>query len=339
MDGILVIDKPAGPTSHDVVARARRALGEPRIGHTGTLDPAASGVLPLVMGKATRLARFLSAGDKSYDAIVRLGFATDTGDAQGAMVGSAWVGALPTRDAIEVALSSFRGRFLQQPPVYSAKKIDGQRSYRLARAAARRMQIASAGTGGTPPGGAHAGPADGGAAPIRQPEPVDVTVYSLVILDVDGDRVALRVECSSGFYVRALAHDLGERLRTGAHLVGLRRTRCGDYGLAGAVPIDAIERDRDVTAGGFVPLALMLPQLSFVVLTSEGTVRVRNGRELGPTDLAPSPPAGGDARMVTSNPTNGPDRWIRLFTPERELAGLAQPIAGSGLLHPSVVLI
>jgi tRNA pseudouridine55 synthase len=116
MDGILVIDKPIGPTSHDVVARVRRALREKRIGHTGTLDPAASGVLPLVVGRATRLARFLSARDKQYEAIVHLGWSTDTGDARGAPVGGTHEGPLPERDAIEAALEEFRGTFLQQPP-------------------------------------------------------------------------------------------------------------------------------------------------------------------------------------------------------------------------------
>src|SRR5438105_6902507 len=115
MDGVLVIDKPVGPTSHDVVARVRRAIRERRIGHTGTLDPAASGVLPLVVGRATRLARFLSAADKTYEAVIRLGLATDTGDAQGAAIGPLHPHALPTRDAIEEALGAFRGTFLQQP--------------------------------------------------------------------------------------------------------------------------------------------------------------------------------------------------------------------------------
>src|SRR5213596_25639 len=115
MDGLLIIDKPSGPTSHDVVARVRRVLRERRVGHTGTLDPAATGVLPLVVGRATRLARFLSAGDKSYEAVVRLGVSTDSGDAEGRPIGSAFAGPLPSRDAIDRALDPFRGTFLQQP--------------------------------------------------------------------------------------------------------------------------------------------------------------------------------------------------------------------------------
>src|SRR5204863_4174628 len=118
MDGLLIVDKPAGPTSHDVVARVRRAIGERRIGHTGTLDPAASGVLPLVLGRATRLARFLSAGTKTYDAVLRLGVATDTYDAAGQPVGERSITRAPTHEEIEAALDAFRGTFLQQPPAY-----------------------------------------------------------------------------------------------------------------------------------------------------------------------------------------------------------------------------
>src|SRR5438309_6499757 len=126
MDGLLVVDKPSGPTSHDVVARMRRILRERRIGHTGTLDPAATGVLPLVVGRATRLARFLSASDKTYEAAIRLGISTDTCDAQGGPVGAAHQGPWPSRDEIDRALDAFRGQFLQHPPAFSAKKIAGR---------------------------------------------------------------------------------------------------------------------------------------------------------------------------------------------------------------------
>src|SRR5688572_6178548 len=136
MDGLLIVDKPAGPTSHDVVSRIRRALRERRIGHTGTLDPAATGVLLLVVGRATRLAKFLSASDKSYEAVVRIGFSTNTADADGEPIGPVWHGTLPSREAIDAALDAFRGVFLQQPPAFSAKKIDGKRSHKLARARA-----------------------------------------------------------------------------------------------------------------------------------------------------------------------------------------------------------
>src|SRR3990172_10099122 len=196
MDGLLVIDKPSGPTSHDVVARIRRLLGERRVGHTGTLDPAATGVLPLVVGRATRLARFLSERGKSYDADISLGVATDTYDAEGTPLGPPCQGPLPSREAIDRALDAFRGTFIQQPPAYSAKKIAGRRSYRIARADARH------------------GRRDGSTTSLlrRLPEPVPVTIQRIEILALEAARLSLRVDCSAGCYVRALAHDLGERL-------------------------------------------------------------------------------------------------------------------------------
>jgi tRNA pseudouridine(55) synthase len=187
MDGLLVIDKPIGPTSHDVVARVRRALGERRIGHTGTLDPLASGVLPLVIGRATRLARFLSGEHKRYHAAIRLGWATDSGDADGETIGPKYEGVMPSRADIDRALDAFRGAFVQQPPRLSAKKIQGVRSHRLARGAA------------------------GLTAPL--PEPVPVSTEQITIVEVDGDRVEVDVICSAGFYVRALADDLGQSAR------------------------------------------------------------------------------------------------------------------------------
>ena len=280
MDGVLVIDKPVGPTSHDVVARARRALGERRIGHTGTLDPAASGVLPLVVGRATRLARFLSARDKSYDAIIRLGSSTDTGDAQGAAVGAPHAHGLPSREAIEEALETFRGTYLQQPPAYSAKRIDGTRSYKLARARARSTQ--------------HPAPSTQHPAPAVLPAPVSVTAQAIDLHDLHGDTVTLRVDCSAGFYVRSLAHDLGVRLGTGAHLVGLRRTRSGDFTLRDSVALDRPRARSRRALTRFVPLAGMLRGLSSVVLTAEGVKHACHGRDLGPADLAPESPMPGD---------------------------------------------
>ncbi len=170
MDGLLIVDKPSGPTSHDVVARLRRVLREKRIGHTGTLDPMATGVLVLVVGKATRLAKFLSASDKSYDAIVRFGFATDTADAQGRPVGPVIDGAAPPREAIDAALDAFRGTFMQQPPAFSAKKIDGQRSYKVARARARSVLRNTRDESDRP----------------AFPAPASVTTHRIEIVSVDG---------------------------------------------------------------------------------------------------------------------------------------------------------
>ena len=295
MDGLLVVDKPTGPTSHDVVARMRRVLGERRIGHTGTLDPLASGVLPLVIGRATRLAKFLSGGKKKYEAVVRLGVATDTYDEDGTPVGTRWTGPLPGRDAIEAALHEFRGTFLQQPPAYSAKKIDGKRSYDSARA---------------------------GAA--IAPEPVSVNVAHVDIVNLAGDELTLRLECSAGFYVRSLAHDLGRRLGVGAHLAALRRTVSAGLTLDDAIPLEFAERSREDALGALLPLEAMLPDFDAVVLTDEGLLRALHGRNIGAGELTSGSPE-----------TQGP---VRLVDQAGQLVGIAEPTEVRGVLHPSVVL-
>lgn len=310
MDGLIVIDKPVGPTSHDVVVRMRRLLHEQRIGHTGTLDPAASGVLPLVIGRATRLARFLSTDTKSYDAAIRLGAATDTYDAEGEVVGARYSGAWPAHEAIERALEGFRGTVLQQPPAFSARRVGGRRSYLLARAkaAGRTRRLAC-------PENA-----------VCAPPPAPVTVFHLELAGVDNDGlVRLRVECSSGYYVRSLAHDLGQRLGVGAHLEALRRTRSGAFGLVDALSLETAECDPAAARAALVPLARMLPGLASVVLTREGARSVRCGRDIGAGD-------------VTSELPTGPRR-VRLIDAQGELLGIAEPSRTPGVLHPSVVLV
>jgi tRNA pseudouridine55 synthase len=327
MDGLLVVDKPAGPTSHDVVARVRRLLRERRVGHTGTLDPAATGVLPLVLGRATRLAQFLSGSDKSYDAVIRLGFSTDTGDAQGRAIGDQRATELPTSQAIDAALDTFRGAFLQQPPAFSAKKVDGKRSHALARARGRNFT----------------GDRDNSVPTLspQLPSPVAVTTHAITIVSVSGDTVTLRVDCSAGFYIRSLAHDLGHRLGVGGHLVALRRTRSGSLTLADAVPLDAIERQPELAAARVIPLSDMLPGLAPVVLTSDGVRKAMHGRELGPRDCV-SGFGSRDAGLVPlseSPAATAASRLYRLLDPAGELVAIARPAAAAGLLHPSVVLV
>jgi tRNA pseudouridine55 synthase len=317
MDGLIVADKPVGPTSHDVVIRLRRLLRERRIGHTGTLDPMASGVLPLVLGRATRLARFLTADSKSYDATIRLGLETDTYDCDGEPVGTPYRGALPSREVIDATLHEFHGTFLQQPPRYSAKKIGGHRSYALAR---RERQA--------PPA------AETPAMAVPLPEAVPVTAHALELLQVAGDQVRLRLDCSAGFYVRALAHDLGQRLGTGAHLVALRRTRSGDLTEACAVPLATLLASPDAARAALVPLTGMLPSMTGVRLTVEGARHAAQGRELGASDVASDPahpdqPGAGRAAPLV--------RWVRLIGPGGDLLGIGEVI-GRGLLHPSVIL-
>jgi tRNA pseudouridine55 synthase len=320
MDGLLVIDKPAGPTSHDVVARVRRTTGERRVGHTGTLDPLASGVLPLVLGRATRLARFLSASDKMYHAVVQLGVATDTYDAEGAAIGARHSGPLPSRAEIDRELAAFRGSFLQQPPAFSAKKIQGERSHVLARANRRNEPLEP-----EPP------------APLSPLAPVLVTAYSLEIVAVDAGAVTLQMTCSSGFYVRSLAHDLGVRLGVGAHLAALRRVRAGDLRIEQAVPLDAVERERELIERAIVPLSGMLLSLPALVLTAEAVRRSRHGQELDPGHAlrlidAHATHAGGAPNPAASG-------WFRLLDEQNALVGLAGPSRTPGLLHPSVVLM
>ena len=311
MDGLLIVDKPAGPTSHDVVSRMRRALREKRIGHTGTLDPAATGVLVLVLGKATRLAKFLSGSDKSYEAVVRLGFSTDTADAEGEPIGSVWLGPLPARDAIDAALDAFRGTFLQQPPAYSAKKIDGTRSHRLARAGLAALPALSS-----------------------------VTTYVIDIVDVGRDSVTLRIDCSAGFYVRSLAHDLGERLGVGAHLTSLRRTRTGDFTIEQAMGLGAAERDPPAAADAMIPLAAMLPRMAAVTLTADGVLRALHGREIRPSDAMGATDLGSGATDRRETRDSGPrTACIRLLDQGGGLIGIATPAAAPGVLHPSVVLV
>jgi tRNA pseudouridine55 synthase len=303
MDGLLVIDKPSGPTSHDVVARMRRVIGERRIGHTGTLDPAASGVLPLVLGRATRLARFLSVGDKRYEAVVRYGVATDTYDGEGTPVGTIRKGVTPPRAEIEAALHRFRGTFVQQPPAYSAKRIAGRRSYEMARA----------------------GYADD--EPPPSPAPVTVTVRRLEIAGIDEDDVTLEVECSAGFYVRSLAHDLGRIAGVGAHLAGLRRTASAGLTLDDSIPLEFAERSRDDAVSAVVPLDRMLPSLQSVTLTDEGVLRAVHGRDVGRSEMAAGSEAPGGSPTV-----------VRLVDELGRLVAIAEPSGVPGVLHPAVVL-
>lgn len=254
MNGVLVVDKPVGPTSHDVVARARRALGTRRIGHTGTLDPLASGVLPLVVGQATRLARFLSGDDKTYLAGIRFGVATSTYDAEGEPGERSPV--TIGRDDVEAALAGFRGAYQQMPPPYSAKKIAGTPAYKLARQ---------------------------GRSPTLAP--VEVVVRELTLLEFDGSAARLRVDSSAGFYVRTLAHELGRALGCGAHLEALRRERAGAFGLAEAVALAELEASGPAAAEALVPLARLLPDLTHVTLSPEGARRAGHGSPVGPADL------------------------------------------------------
>jgi tRNA pseudouridine55 synthase len=290
VDGLLVIDKPEGPTSHDVVARVRRLLRIPGVGHTGTLDPMATGVLPLVLGKATRLARFLTSDAKRYRAEVRLGVATDTYDRQGEATGDA-VAVTVTREDAEAALTAFRGEITQAPPPYSAKKIGGVSAHRLA----RRGEAVT-------------------------PAPVQMTVHHLELLDFSGDRLRLDVHCSAGFYVRSLAHDLGAALGCGAHLTALRRTSSGDWTLAHAVPLAECEGDAESARARVIPMSGLLTGWPAVTVTADGERRVRHGQMLRPADLlSPLIEAGTEGTRVL----DGAGRLIAIA--QQDPSGLLHP--------------
>jgi tRNA pseudouridine55 synthase len=280
MDGVLVVDKPSGPTSHDIVARVRRALGIRAIGHTGTLDPLATGVLALVVGRATRLAQFLSGSDKEYVADVRFGFATSTFDSVGEPAPPHPDGrrAVPEdlSGAVEARLDDFRGSRDQVPPPYSAKKIDGTPAYKLARS----------------------------KKPVVL-ESVRVSVSELELVGRLGDAVRLRLVCSSGFYVRTLAHELGQALGCGAHLQALRRTRAGDFTLDQAIALDRIEAEGRAAQRHLLPMNRVLPGFPEVVVNERGARRASHGNPLGPEDLLSPPPiaAGQRYRVVDGDGT------------------------------------
>ncbi len=247
MHGVLVVDKPKGITSFDVVREVRRALGQKKVGHTGTLDPMATGVLPVCVGEATKLAQFITEATKAYDATLKLGVTTDTLDADGKALVTR---AVPPLDAatLEAALARFRGPQRQVPPMYSAVRVGGKRLYELARA---------------------------GEEIERQPR--DVTVHELVLRDFSADEVKLSVTSSKGFFVRTLAADLGEALGCGAHLVALRRTQSGPFTLAQAMPLAEVQALGKAAAARLVPLGEALTDMASVQVSAAEAARVRHG--------------------------------------------------------------
>jgi tRNA pseudouridine55 synthase len=306
VNGVLVIDKPAGPTSHDVVAVARRAFRGARVGHTGTLDPLATGVLPLVIGRATRLASFMTGADKEYVARIRFGLATDTYDAEG-LSGRESRQPIDSLSELAVAeaLRGFVGRFQQTPPPFSAKKIGGTPAYKLARKDA-----------------------------VVDVKPVEVRVGSLELQSYREGLAEVRLVSSSGFYVRSLAHDVGMRLGCGAHLEGLRRTRSGQFTLEDAVSLEELATASSEGLGPrLIPMERLLLDLPSVVVTGAGAIRVSHGSDVGPADvLGPIP----RVREASGDVIGGSK--LRLFDEGGLLLALAEPREG-GLLHPVVVLV
>lgn len=261
--GILPIDKPAGMTSHDVVAQVRRATGEGRVGHAGTLDPAATGLLVVLVGPYTRLAPYLSGAVKDYDAVVAFGTQTDTDDAEGEVVDVAPVpDELFESHSAQNALDAVLGEQLQTPPAYSAIKVAGRVAHRAARA---------------------------GEALNLEPRPIDVQAAELLALDPAARTWTVRFRVSKGTYVRSLARDLGRACGTVAHLAGLRRTRSGQLDLAGAHPLDDV---LEIAAQGRVTSLFADPLIALGLPVVEGgAVALAAGSAL-PGTLAPGLPAG-----------------------------------------------
>ena len=249
MDAILIVDKPAGLTSHDVVARVRRITGEKSVGHLGTLDPMATGVLPLVLGRFTRLAQFYTDSDKRYEGAVRFGWATDTYDAEGKPTGPEQPVNLSI-EAVRAAAGQFTGEIEQYPPPFSAQKIAGIPAHRLARK----------------------------GKPVEL-KPKRVEVKELEFLSYEGGRARFRAWVSSGTYLRSLAHDLGQKLGSGGHLAELKRTAVREFSIDEAYRLEQVEQ---AAAAGqldelFLHPRLVLPEFPAVVASEESAARVRHG--------------------------------------------------------------
>jgi tRNA pseudouridine55 synthase len=246
MNGLLLIDKPQGMTSHDVVARLRRRLGQPKAGHGGTLDPLATGLLPILLGEGTKIARFLLGMDKTYLATMRLGERTDTDDAAGRVVATAQVAV--GRQDVERVLQGFVGRQLQRPPDYSALKEEGRPLYRRAR---RGEQVS--------------------------PAPREIEIYAVRLIDMAGGEVSFELECSSGTYVRAVARDAGEQLGCHAHLSALRRLAVGPYRVEEALPLAEIEDRPEEVGGRLIGLRAALSHLPELEVDAAKARRIRLG--------------------------------------------------------------
>jgi len=319
MNGVLIIDKPGGLTSHDVVNRVRRILHERSVGHLGTLDPLATGVLPLVIGNLTRLAQFYTASEKSYEGAIRFGFATDTYDAEGEPATPAQPVTL-NFDQVVTLSASFRGVIEQMPPPFSAKKIHGVPAYKLAR---KHKEV------------------------ILQP--VQVEIKEFEILGVEGDRARFRARVASGTYMRSVAHEMGQKLGCGAHLESLRRTAVAEFSIADAHTLEELEAAANTkrtnpevesedtqpktsqpekpVAMRSIPHALenlfihprmLLPQFPCVTADEANTVRIRAGRPVNLPELSRA-------------------RQVKVFSGQKNLIAIATRVAGT-LFHPKIVL-
>jgi len=303
MNAVLIIDKPAGLTSHDVVNRVRRILNQRSVGHLGTLDPMATGVLPLVVGSFTRLAQFYTTSEKTYEGAIRFGFSTDTYDAEGEPTSPPQDVTLQ-KDELEIVAAKFRGVIEQLPPPFSAKKIQGVPAYKLAR---KHKEVVL--------------------------QPVQVEIKEFEIFSVDANRAHFRARVASGTYMRSVAHDMGKALGCGAHLESLRRTAVAEFTLADAHTLDELaaataektpsENSSDNQPGValldlFVHPRKLLPDLPSVSADELSAARIRAGRTVNLPELSRA-------------------RQVKVFAGQRDLIAIATRVAGS-LFHPKLVL-
>lgn len=314
MNGVLIIDKPAGLTSHDVVNRMRRLLGQRSVGHLGTLDPMATGVLPIVLGNFTRLAQFYVSSEKTYEGTVRFGFCTDTYDAEGEPTTKAKDVTLRA-DEVEAAAAKFRGVIEQVPPPFSAKKIKGVPAYKLAR---KQKEVSL--------------------------KPVQVEIKELEVLGVDVDRMRFRARVSSGTYVRSVAHELGKALGCGAHLETLRRVGVAEFTVSQAHTLDelsgkvpgmgrqgtvpggvqgtASEQMRDMPPQPLLEVLIhpraLLPDMPSITADGLAAARIRSGQTVNLPELSRAP-------------------LVKVFVGQRDLIAIARRVAGT-LFHPKIVL-
>lgn len=299
MDGILIIDKPEGLTSHDVVARVRRILKTKRVGHTGTLDPFATGVLVLLIGQATRLAQFLDKDEKEYEALVRIGYETDTGDRTGRPKSESRSSKSVSATEIEDALGEFRGEIEQIPPMYSAKKIEGKKLYELARK---------------------------GQEVERSAVKVNISELSLTETqtssDVDHDTAGfgLRVVCSAGTYIRTLAEDIGRKLGVGAHLQELRRTRAGGFDLSRSFTIEQLA-SLDDPSSALIPMYEAVSHLPKLILPADRVDKTRNGLSSRLDEILP------------------PNQPVRMLDESNHLIAIGVYDEAENSVRPKIVLV
>jgi len=300
MNQVLIVDKPSGMTSHDVINRVRRILGLRSVGHLGTLDPSATGVLPLVVGNFTRLAQFYLGAEKKYEGVIRLGFATDTYDADGEPTGTdegtdeERQAALEratkiTEEQVREAASRFLGTIEQLPPPFSAKKIQGVPAYKLAR---RQQEV--------------------------QLSPVSVTIHELSMDLLPNARVGFRAHVSSGTYIRSIAHDLGKVLGCGAHLESLRRTAHGEFTLDDAHTLEALTgTPPEGLRALFLHPRKLLPQFPSVTANEDQIALIRHGRAVNLSEMSKS-------------------QYVKVFASQTELIAIAIRVAGT-LFQPRIV--